>query len=372
MPTMSGHLPAPATGARPVSPGGHVTSATMLGHTVLLDHAVPEVDALLRAELGAYFGIDAQLPEPLVPLARVSVEVSAEAGDRWRTSRGDAGRPILLHSGSHAYDVRRGVRHEHDGVVVVESVDTGSCVVSDVAARTVHVVNGDPAAAASDVRRVVRDLLFLPWLEAHGGVVVHAAAVVGADGSGTLVVGDRGAGKTSVFMAAALDGAREALSCERIVLLPTPDGLRMLACPEKISTFPGTLRAFPQTEHLAGPRSADTEWSRPGKRRIAWQDMFACLGFTPAQRPVYLDRVVFPTWEPAGRPARRLDRTQTWFRLLDQTVTGRSVERPDWLGWFAPAHTDETLWAASAAPAWAATWSDLDSAAALTRGALDD
>ncbi|MDA1362713.1 hypothetical protein O1R50_24040 [Glycomyces luteolus] len=334
-----------------------------MGRTVDIRSDIPEVPTLLRRELGAFFQVESGESSEIPRLAAIeaSAEIPAVSEAREQAQRSSSGHPILLHSGSHSYDLRRGLSFQAESGTLIHSADTGSWILADPGSRRIRVANPDPANAASDVRRVVRDLLFIPWLESMGGLVVHGAAILGKGDEVTLVLGDRGAGKTTFFMAGAGAGGGEALSCERLILVPGPSGIQVLACPERISTFAGTLRSFPGTEHLSGAFDETTEWTRAAKIRVHWQDMFACLGLVPRLAPAYLSRLVFPTYNAkAPLDVADLDFASKKLFLEQHVVTGRDVNRPDWLGWFAPQSTEATLLAAARLPATTASWRSLE------------
>ncbi|UJP40682.1 ATP-binding cassette domain-containing protein [Cellulomonas palmilytica] len=336
-------------------------AATLAGGHVRIEAGTSAaVGDLLTHELGPFFDIRPGSQGDAAPLL-AHVEFRRE--DVNPPAR--RGEPVVLHSGSHDYDVRLGRRWvEADGATIIRSDRTGSLVTADPSTRRVVVANPDEKQGASDVRRVVRDLVFLPWLESLGGLVVHGAAFEGDDGGVTLVVGDRGAGKTTLFMAAGTVGTRRALSCERVVLLPGPDGLTCWACPENVSIFAGTLRSFTETADLAPAPDAATEWERESKIRVPWRTLFARLGMVPTTGG-RLTRVVLPRWVDGGSARSRVEPDAARRRLLDHVVTGRDTNRPDWLAWWAPQHSTATLAAAAAVPTVAGEWSDVPSAADL-------
>ncbi len=340
-------------------------TVTYGGGQVVVEDIDDEARRRLNRELHPYFLISDDTPNldaPILGRVYLRPELNAPQDAAWR--------PLLLHSGSHDYDLRRARVATTAGKRWIDSYDTGSLIVSDTGNRTVHVHNADLRKGAIDVRRVVRDGIFLPWLESQGAVTVHSAAVTNALGESALVVGDRGAGKTSVFMAGLVAGG-SALSCERSIILPTPDGPVALACPENVSIFSGTLRHFPETKDLALGNVDKREWDRESKIRVAWQDLFSRFDVAPLTTASPITGVVFPRYSADSSMFERVSGQDSWFRLLDQTVTNRDVNRPNWLDWYQPNHTAETLDRLAQVPAVRGTWSDRASAYELTRRPFD-
>ncbi len=274
------------------------------------------------------------------------------------------GDQLTLHDGTHVYDRRLGTHwSEARGVRVVQSHDTGSVLRFSPSRRQIDVYNERASAGAVDVRRVIRDLLFIPWLEGRGAIVVHGAAFVDSDERATLILGDRGAGKTTLFMSAAARGVKGGVACERIIVLPHPSGMKLYACPEAVSVFPGTLRSFDATADLAGPLS-ESDWSRASKVRVPWREMFARFGLSP-MTGVALGRVVLPTWTRGAPEVRTIEADAAFHQIQAHVVTGRDVNRPDWLGWYEPRHTAATVAELAHYPTRGGTWSDVESACAL-------
>lgn len=319
-----------------------------------------QVRQQLDDEIGDFFRIESERPSSAEGpgLLLAEIRYASRAG----SSPDSASERILLHEGSHSYDGRYGdLWNKPAGGRVIHSTRTGSLVTATPQDRRIVVENAVPTSGATDVRRIVRDLIFIPWLESLGAVVVHGAAVLDPSGKAVLVLGDRGAGKTTLFMSVSERGPQAALSCERIVVVPSPDGLIAFACPENISVFAGTLRSFASTADLAGV-PGDGEWQRESKIRVPWRELFARLGFH-AQASALVQRLVFPLWSSSSSaPHEELSRDQIFQKLLPHIVTARDANRPDWLGWFSPRHSQATIQQMVALDARAGTWQDNESA----------
>ncbi len=333
---------------------------TGAGATVHVESDALAVRELIEHEIGQFFRIEDTEPAGCVRLGRVC----ATTENRGRDARTDTGRQITLHNGSHDYDLRRAVEYiEPDGTRVIDSYDSGSLYTIDDRARTVGISSTSEHALAKDSRRLVRDQLFVPWFESHGALTYHASAFE-VGGYGYLTPGSRGSGKTSVFLAAlraeAVSG--RALSCERIVVCAGEPGARPAAraCPENISFFPGTLRSVPELARFAPPFDADREWSRPGKLRVAWREVFAALDARAAEGAVPVTTVLFPQYDAAvgGVAADRLDSERARGLLARHQVTAQDANRPNWLGWFREEPSRQLVEDLAGGEVYALRWSE--------------
>ncbi len=320
--------------------------------------AEPEVRALLQREIGDFFRIESSTDAPLC-LGRVVAYLDTYQGEL----AGDA-RDVLLHDGLHDYDLRRGrLYRDAAGRRLIDSYDTKSILLVDDEAREIAVYNPDAKTLAVDVRRTVRDQLYVPWFESQGAVTYHASAFrLGS--AGFIAAGNRGAGKTSIFMAAlCASGTKAFLSCERTIVVPKDDAFVMHACPENISIFPGTYLQFPQSAPLAPDVPPELRWERAQKRRVTWRRLFEAFGAEPDPTMPRLSVLLFPKYDGSaqGVSVSVLDPADTAARLLENQVTLRDRNRPNWLGWYVERGTAESAQRVAQLPGLALTWPDVES-----------
>ncbi|UJP40677.1 phosphoenolpyruvate carboxykinase (ATP) [Cellulomonas palmilytica] len=308
--------------------------------SVDVESDTPTVRALLEREIGIFFGIG-DAPAGGRHLGTVRLHARAFPG-----SFDGAGVPLSLHSGSHDYDIRRSHVHtSSDGVRTIDSYDTGSVLVVSDETREVDVYNVNAQVLAVDSKRVIRDQVLVPFLESLGGVTYHSAAFE-LDGTGFLVAGDRGAGKTTVFFSAMLADVAAArfLSCERTVVLPVDDTLLLQACPEIISLFPGTLRSFAATRPIAPVVGQELEWARPAKKQVGWRQLFDLFGVVAEASNPRLSVVLLPRWTPGidEVEVETLTADEAEAELIEHQMTHRNANKPNWLGWFTEADSRPT------------------------------
>jgi hypothetical protein len=93
--------------------------------------------------------------------------------------------------------------------------------------------------------RLVREAMLRTYEDA-GGVIFHAAGV-DVGGTGVMICGPRGAGKTTVTAALLRLPGAALLSNDRLIAY---QGDHVVAVPLPVPTARGTIEAFPELEHL--------------------------------------------------------------------------------------------------------------------------
>ncbi|MFF6973360.1 MULTISPECIES: lactate/malate family dehydrogenase [Streptomyces] len=212
--------------------------------------------------------------------------------------------------------------------------------------RCMHIVGCTETAVATAAARVARELMRAQLHEA-GWHVLHASAAVRGDGETVLVLGGKGAGKTTTALALARSGNWRLLANDRVFArLEDNTRVRVLPWPSAAAIGLGLLDALGEYDGvrarvLAGEQMHPTqnaavtaalaEGSRQPLRSPAGKELK--VQFFPDQLPWlglglattgYAARVLFPGIDPAAKPA-----------LTD--AAGRTVSAGDF---FTPASDD--------------------------------
>ena len=152
---------------------------------------------------------------------------------------------IPWHEHNRRHVVKR-ARSSQDVIIYCDSFE-GVFWLSDLASDSVFVVVSSrtrwPAIEFSRVTRI----LVTRSLEAQRWTIFHAGAVSTPSGA-LMIVGDDGAGKTSLVLALLCSGAQY-ISNERLFVRSEPGGFRVLGFPMAVAIGLGTALQFPQ---LAG------------------------------------------------------------------------------------------------------------------------
>jgi hypothetical protein len=96
----------------------------------------------------------------------------------------------------------------------------------------------NPRNLAITVRKAIREAL-LDYCETHRYTMLHASAVAN-EAQVVIIVGDKGSGKTTLALAAALGGGYRYLSNDHLILYHAPNGLVATSLPTPIPVKIGT------------------------------------------------------------------------------------------------------------------------------------
>jgi len=174
---------------------------------------------------------------------------------------------------------------------VLRFSEPGAVGICEAGTSTIRiVVRPDDAPAAFAGSHLFLTLSLLELLKRRGRFAIHAGGVA-RDGRAILIAGPTGAGKTTLVVAASLDGFE--LLGDDLVLLrhhPGEDSIRLAAFPDEIDLTPSTSKFFPEIERLlvgvkpgaSGKRSLHP-LDIPGVR-VAWDTRPAALVFPTALR----------------------------------------------------------------------------------------
>lgn len=161
------------------------------------------------------------------------------------------------------------------------------------------ITTDDPDAVMNSARHL-REIGYR-LAENDGWVCLHASAAT-IDGSGILIVGDSGAGKSSIALAAATGEGGAFLANDRTMIsVSAGTALRAVAMPGPIRLNGGTLHALGFSDapqwHLTRPKPASaSDWQRfqgNSKLHILPEEWHERTG-TPLASAMSVDLVVFP------------------------------------------------------------------------------
>lgn len=207
--------------------------------------SVEGANAGVETWLGEYFAAALTDRAPAPPSGRLVVVQSASERQRWRATRTAEARLLPVFAVEREMVERDG--WEHDGTIVVDYEDRGYVLLLDGDATTV-VLDPDAIRPRFVLVLVLYELVALAmrptWLE------LHAASVV-IDGHAHLVIGPKGAGKTTLSLALVRAGGG-LLGNDRA--FARPDGI--VGMPTPVKLLPDTMAAFPQLATEPAPPDA--------------------------------------------------------------------------------------------------------------------
>ncbi|WP_190814662.1 DEAD/DEAH box helicase family protein [Saccharopolyspora pogona] len=118
---------------------------------------------------------------------------------------------------------------------------------ADPGARRAVIRSTNPRDLANTVRKAIREVL-LDYCETHQYTMLHASAVANEKRM-VIVVGDKGSGKTTLALNAAVTSGYQYLSNDHLILYRTQEGLVVTSLPTPIPVKVGTY--FDYADRLA-------------------------------------------------------------------------------------------------------------------------
>ena len=142
-----------------------------------------------------------------------------------------------------------GFRRIVDGVVYAHCPERRVAYVHNPVDGTIRVVGPDESQVKLDTARIAR-MLVTNELEQRGWVVLHAACVIGPEG-GVLVIGNKGAGKTTLSLILSSLGTRALLANDRCLVRTDGNVVQALPWPGSVSIGFGLLTGLGWAELAA-------------------------------------------------------------------------------------------------------------------------
>ena len=292
--------------------------------TLRLLSDVDLVEPELRRRLSPYVTIDrraAERPEATI-LVRTAEPPQLPPGP---TS------PITIQSAKIERYRRSGLQVRTDDLLFTLNERSGTVYLTHPTARSICVVGRDPSAAAKDARRLVRDL-YIADLKRTGHATLHAGSIALA-GRCVLVVGGKGAGKSTFVLEALRLPGVDLVSNDRTFVRASADGLEAHGSPEHLLVRIGLLDQLPELRPHMPPRYADVEgaslWQLPDteKMSLQFQDVASLFGSRVVPRAA-IARLVLVDHRPSE--------TSTWVERLSGPAAAEAVrtayhEAPEYL-----------------------------------------
>lgn len=210
------------------------------------------------------------------------------------------------------------VHRASDGEVLVDETGTVALSVSHGDVSCVRVLSdADTGPVRLAALRVVRELV-TSQAQSRGAITLHASAVAGADGSVTLFVGRKGAGKTTRLLTSLQRPGTSLVTNDRVLLEQRDGGFHVHGLPTVVSLRAPTLELFPDLGaeldskdwHFAAT-VADGDAFRRERNELS-ELLGRPRGISPTQLCALLDRpaavggalgrIVFPRAERSDEP----------------------------------------------------------------------
>ncbi|MBL0388750.1 hypothetical protein JJB07_19295 [Tumebacillus sp. ITR2] len=304
-------------------PTPHTLEVSYANSSVLLRTHCPEIVEQTLHRLIPYFRFGEATPEQLQQLDTVWVCRDAKLYRQALDSLPSEYSLVPIPSQYEGGSFTDGRLYDLDGSLLFHYQTNGVLVYSDRVRRQTVLLGDDTSHLAIEARAILKDNLLQRMEEANGSVIFHSSAV-SFDGKGFLVVGRKGAGKTTTLTGALLRKEDASFVSNDFVMLDSAN--RLHGWPEPIGISDFTCKLFDMSpEQTEGLRTSK------GKLIIPYRDIPSRLHVMIAPS-VELQAVVLPTsdfTQPSG--FYEVDPVEARAILEAECRTPHDPSRPHWL-----------------------------------------
>jgi hypothetical protein len=203
--------------------------------------------------------------------------------------------------------------------------------------RLAIIPSKDDEAGRLYLARAVRKLSTL-YHQAHGAIVIHAAAFE-RDGTATLVIAQKGGGKSTYLIRELLDGARFVAN-DRSLLYERNGKIMVRGLPNIITLHSGTFSLFPQLFNRVtnnGYRNVLKRGVEDGRRRLTSSQLCRALN-APTKSEAPVARVIF--LDPSVQVKKKLEGDSTAM-LLQEAIFDYTDRKRIFFSSLSPVDWDE-------------------------------
>lgn len=239
----------------------HVLTLRVAGKTVFLESSVPEVIAWSECYFGPWWnatptGQQASGPLVIAEKSRGDYEKLSDtviSGPHQQTAYARAATLVAL---------------GEDGVVSAVTPSEQLAYHYDPATRCLRISGTDTEKLAMASARLVREMMRGQLLR-DGWTVLHASAVVRADGGAILAFGGKGSGKTTTALTLAATGKLGLLANDRVFVRPDQTGkIQVLPWPAAAAVGLGLLQALGWSDLVRARLKAGESLHPTGDQRV--------------------------------------------------------------------------------------------------------
>ncbi len=176
----------------------------------------------------------------------------------------ECGRPICILNADQPALIETGHCLDSGSLRYVRNSMTNGVYRLDYRTRTIDVRNPDQQMLGQDGKRVIRDILRATVQDGCAGVMYHAAAVESPSGAVVMLIGSKGAGKTTLSLKLVCEHGFTEISRDKVFLQETGGELLVHGWPTHYNLTARSLKEFDITRkylppHLHGRGDSDLE-----------------------------------------------------------------------------------------------------------------
>lgn len=259
-------------------------------------------------------------------LARVYSIFDTELYNQFIRDFDSVNQKIIGHLGNTINQKREYKYFSYENNDIFQSLKNDTVIITDKDNSAVYVISNDKKKISLELRRVIKDNILSRLAEKNKSAVFHTA-IASKDNKGIMIIGDKGAGKTTTLIKLLKDYNMNFVTSDRGYLKLNNNKIFASGWPEPLNVGYGSLKAFTLGNII------NSEIIKKGQEKIVIPyNKIPQVLLNSVVHGTYIDTVLFPKINlDKSTTIEKLQLKDVIRRLQNSCLSPYDKEHPHWL-----------------------------------------